>query len=163
MADLPLVLRIGQVEVGLRRIGHVRLVIENDPRPLREAEPLVVGILQVGRNARFQHVAVDGLQDPGVLGPLQPRGIDRQQHVGGAVRTLGLHPRDQLVGIALDPVDGDPGHLLEVGIEPLVGVVMARRIEVHLAVGEGIGGQHGRGGKRQKRGLGGAVHRGDTP
>ena len=59
-------------------------------------------------------------------------GVDRQEHVGGAVGALGLHPRDQLVGVAFDPVHGDTGGFGEAGVELLVVVVMTRGIDVDL-------------------------------
>ena len=114
MTDLALVLGISQFDVGLRRVGHVGLVIEDDASALREAEPLVVGVLQVVGDPGLQDRAVDGLQDTGGLRALEPRSVDGQKDVGRAVRALGLHPRDQLVGVAFDPVDGDAGHLFEV-------------------------------------------------
>lgn len=45
VAHLPLVGRIGQIQIGLRRIRHACLVIKDNPRPLRKTEPFVVGIL----------------------------------------------------------------------------------------------------------------------
>jgi hypothetical protein len=80
----------------------------------------------------LQHIAFDGLQKAKARRAGKAHGVDGQEHVGGAVGTLGLHPRDQLVGIAFDPVDRDAGGLGEVGIEPFVGVVVARGIEVQL-------------------------------
>ena len=143
-ADQSLVPGIGQVEIGARRVADLGLVIEDDPRPLREAEPFVVGILQVAGDAGFQKVAVDGLQHAGLLGPLQPRGVHREQDIGGGIASLGLHPRDQLVGLALDPVHGDAGGVFEIGIKPLVGVVVTGRVNVDLALG-----QRCHGGKRR--------------
>ena len=62
-------------------------------------------------------------------------GVDGEEDVGRAVGALGLHAGDHLFRRALDPVDGDPGHLGEVAVEVLV-VVVPRRVDVDL-VGEG--------------------------
>ena len=137
VAHLTLVGRIGQIQIGLRRVRHTGLVIKDDPRALRETEPFVVGILQVTRNAFFQDVAVHGLQHARILGTLQARGVHCQQHIRGRVLPLGLHPRDQLISVAFDAVDGDARGLGKVGIEPLVGVVVTRGIKVQLAIGIG--------------------------
>jgi hypothetical protein len=57
----------------------------------------------------FRTVRLDRLEEAFLIGPEEAAGIDGDQHVGGAVDTLGLDPLDQLLGIALDQVDGDAG------------------------------------------------------
>ena len=60
-----------------------------------------------------------------ILGTRQAGCIDRQQDVGGGIGAFGLHARDQLVRLAFDPVDGDPGHFFEVGVQAFVRVIVA--------------------------------------
>ena len=87
---------------------------------------------QLGRDALLQHRRGHRLQDARLVGAPQPAGVDRDQHVGRAVAALGLDPLDQLVGVALDQVDLDPGLLGEPVVERDVGVVVPRRVEVDL-------------------------------
>ena len=115
--------------------------------------------MQVGRNALFQHVTFHRLQHASILGALQPRGVHGDQHIRRGVCPLRLHPRDQLVGLALDAVDGDAGGIGKVGIKPLVRVIVARGIEVYLTLRAGAKGAcHYGDGSNDKGGECGAGH-----
>ena len=75
---------------------------------------------------------VTGCRMPGLVGAPQPPGVDRDQDVGRAVAALRLDPLDQLVGVALDQIDLDPGLLGERVVQRDVGIVVARRVEIDL-------------------------------
>ena len=149
-AHLALVLRVGQLFVGVD-VGalHGRLVVDDDPRAGRKAEPgrsaAVAGIAQVRRDARLQHGRVDRLEQTVGFGLGQPRRIDQQHHVGRAGRAFGLQPRDDAGVVGIDAVDLDAGGLGEVGVQRLVGLVVAGRVQVqHLVLrlrGQGTAGQ----------------------
>jgi hypothetical protein len=68
---VALVFGIGEVLIGLRRVFHVGLVIKYDARALREREPAVVVVLQIGGDAGLQNVAFDGLQKAKARGARQ--------------------------------------------------------------------------------------------
>ena len=51
----------------------------------------------------------------------------------GLLSPSALQPLDQRIGLGIDAVDLDAGQLGEVAVERLVGVVVARRIEVERA------------------------------
>ena len=160
MADLARVLWICKVEVTLRRFRDIGGVVENDPRTLAKTEPLVVAVLQVGGNAGFQNVTVDGLQNATVLGAFQTGRINRKQDVCRAVAAFRNHSGDQFVCVSFDAIDGDACGLLEVRIEALVRIVMPRRIQVQLAIRERGRGEHGQDGNRDCRGFSGNWHAG---
>ena len=151
MADHALVLGVGQRNVVERWVLDVGFVVEDDPRALAEAKPLVVIVLQTVRNPLLKHVAVDGLQHTCRFGALEPRCVHGQQNVRRRIGALGLHACDQFVGIAFDPVDRDAGRFGEVRIEPFVGIIVARRIEVHFPLCHCCGAECGAGDKRQRR------------
>ena len=52
-ADLACIFGLGQILIGLGRVGDIGFVIEQNPCALREREPLVAVILKIRRNAGF--------------------------------------------------------------------------------------------------------------
>ena len=79
-----------------------------------------------------------GWNRPELLRLPQPRGVDDQQHVGRARRAFAPEPLEQLLVAGLDAVDLDAGRLGEVGVQRLVGLVVARRVQVeHLVPARG--------------------------
>ena len=118
MQTRPCHFGVGEILVGLDlALLHPVLGVDDDPQPLADAEPEAVRMAQAGRNALVQNRRRDRLQDAGLLGAPEPAGIDRDQEIGGAVPALGLDPLDQLIGVALDPVDLDAGLLGELVVE----------------------------------------------
>ena len=132
-ADHPLHLGIGDGIIGLevQRI-HPVLVVEQDAEPLGEAVPLAFGVTQPLRYAGVQHLRRDGLQKTRLVGAPDASRIHGQQHVGGAVGALGLHPLDKGIRLVFDAVDLDVGGLLEIGVQPLIRVVVAGGVEVQF-------------------------------
>jgi hypothetical protein len=88
----------------------------------RERQP--VRRAQVRRNPRLERLRLRRLEQAGLVGDLQARGVDRDQDVGRTARALALDPLDQLVLAAVEPVDLDPGLTGEDGVEGLVGLVV---------------------------------------
>ena len=104
-ADAALELRVGQFFVGVHLVRlHLRLVVDDEARALREPEPATVVRAQVGRNALVQHLRVDRLEQAIDLRPPQARGIDQQDHIGRAVRAFGLQPLHQWLVTEFDAV-----------------------------------------------------------
>ena len=107
-----------------------------------------------------EHARLDRLEQALLLRRPQPRGVDDQQDVGGAHRAFALDPLEQLLVAGLDPVDLDAGRLGEVVVERLVGLVVARRVEVEDGLLGGMrqrGSDDGEGKRRQgggTRGIG---------
>ena len=151
--DHALVGRVGERLVGLRRVRHPVLGVEDHPGALRHAVPVAVGVTQVLGDPLVQHLGMHRAEQTVLVGQPDSPGVHRQEDVGGAVRAFGLHPGDQLLGGALDAVHLDTGLGGEVAVEMLVGVVVPRGVDVDL-VGEGRGGGE-RGDERGQRNTGG--------
>mmetsp|Transcript_19774 Transcript_19774/g.32227 ORF Transcript_19774/g.32227 Transcript_19774/m.32227 type:complete len:207 (+) Transcript_19774:299-919(+) len=99
--------RIGEAHIVAGRGFHPVLGVKDDARTLRKSEPLILVILQIGGHAGLQHIALHRLQHARILGPLQAGGIHGQQDIGGRIGPFGLHPGNQLICLALDPVHRD--------------------------------------------------------
>ena len=82
---------------------------------------------------------------------VQAGGVDQQDHVGRGGGAFGLQAGDDAGVVGVDPVDADAGGLGEVGVERLVGGVVAGGVQVqHLLLGmcgEAAGQQQAEGGK----------------
>ena len=157
-ADHALVFRLGEVLVGRRRIRHIVLVVEQDAGTLREGEPLVFIVLEIAGDTRFKHGAVDGLEQAQLFGAGDADRVNGDENVCRRIFALGFHPRDQLIGVAFDPVDGDARRLGEVRVEPFVGIVVPRRIEVEF-----FGGARGGGAGQYGTQYGGSDGHGESP
>ena len=81
-------------------------------------------------NARLERRRLHRLEQAELLGAPQAAGVDGDQHVGRAALAFVADALDQRVFAALDAVDLDAGGFGEVGVERLVGLVVARRVEV---------------------------------
>ena len=142
-ADLSFHFRAGEILVVLdiRRI-HCRLVENNHPGAGGEGKP--VRRTQVRRNALFQQFRFHRREQAEGIGLRQAGRVHRDEHVGRAVGALVLDTLEQLIFLALDAVDLDTGLAGEVRIQRLVGLVMARRIEIeHFLLGGGGAADHG--------------------
>jgi hypothetical protein len=73
------------------------------------------------------------LQEAHLAGPFDAAGVGGDQHVAGALVALGLEALDERIGLGIDAVDLDAGQIGEVAVQRLVGVVVARRIEIEGA------------------------------
>jgi len=161
-AHLALELGVGQVVVVLHVLGlHGALVIDDDPGPGGEGEP-VVGA-QIGRDTGFEDLGLDRGEQAQFVGQGQAGGVHRQQHVGGAVGAFVLDALQQFLFLAFDAVDLDAGLLAEILVELFVGLVMAGGIEVqHVFLGglqiEGQGCGQGAGEKGETQGHGELQH-----
>ena len=98
----------------------------------------------------LDRLGLEWLEKTALFGARDATHIDGHEHIGGAVGTLGFHPRHQLVGLGLDPVDGNAGFLGEGSIERVVTVIVTAGIEIDLL-------RQGRGGQGHE---GGDAHRG---
>ena len=151
-ADLSFPARVGELLVGrdLARF-HLRLVVGDHARAHREAEPVARRVAEARRDAAVEHRGLHRLEETELVGAPEPAGVDRDQHVGRAARAFVADALDQRVLAGFDAVDLDPGQLGEVRVERLVGLVVARRVEVqHLVLRErGGGGQS----TRERRGA----------
>ena len=154
-ADLALPLRIGELFIGdlvlldavLRGVDHARAH--------RDAGPLAVGIAKLRRHGLVDHHRLDRLGDAGLHGVVEAAEIDRQQHVGGAVGALGLHPLLE-AGTGRDHVDLDAGVLGE-GVEQRLNQLgFAVGVDVDLAVGGRRRGSES-GEAKQRGGCGGGA------
>jgi hypothetical protein len=108
-------------------------------------------VAQVRGNSLVEQLRPDRLEEPGLLRAPQAPGVDRHQDIGGAARALLLHSLDQRILARLDAVDLDAGGLGEVGVERLVGLVVARGVEVEDLL---LGMQRSEGEGREKRDKG---------
>ena len=135
-ADLALQRRVGEVLVVQDLLAlESDLVVDDDAGAGRERVP--VRRAQRGRHTRFQRGGLDRLEQAELVGDLQPRGVHRDQQVGGAGRAFVADALDQLVFLAVDAVDLDAGGLGEVAVERLVGLVVAGGVDVeHLLLRE---------------------------
>ena len=135
-AQLSLEPRIGEILVtGDVRCPDARLVVEDDPRPCRKREP--VGSAEVGGNASLEHPGFYRGEQAEVVGHGQTRRVDRDEDVGRTLPTFVAQAFQQFVLLGLDAVDPYAGLPGEVGVEGLVGLVVARRIQVEFGVGQG--------------------------
>jgi hypothetical protein len=91
-------------------------------------------LAQVRRDARLEDRRFHRLKKPELLGAPQPAGVDRDQHVRGAALALAADALDQGVFAGLDAVHLDAGGFGKSGVERLVGLVMARRIDIDYLV-----------------------------
>jgi hypothetical protein len=83
--------------------------------------------------ARLERCGLDGLQQAELLRAPQTPGIHGNQHIAGARGAFVLQSLDERVFAGLDAIHLDTGLLREVGIERVVGLIVARRVEIqHL-------------------------------
>jgi len=87
-------------------------------------------LAQIGGDGRLEHGGAQRLQQTGLLRAPDAPGIDRDENVGRAVGALGAHALHELVGVGLDAVHANAGCAREIRVDRLVGVVMARRVEI---------------------------------
>ncbi len=115
-ADPTLPLRIREVFVGgnLTRLDAI-LRSDDDARPRRETEPLVVGVPILRRDVRLQRRTLGGLRDAGVHCVGQASDVRGQDQIGRAVGCLPPQPLNQSI-LGIDHVDRDPG-LSREGVE----------------------------------------------
>ena len=72
------------------------------------------------------------------MGLGQAGGVDGEEDIGRAVGAFVLQAFEQLVFLALDAIDLDPGLLGEVAVQRFVGLIVAGRVEVqHLFLSGG--------------------------
>ena len=81
-----------------------------------------------------QHFAFDRRENARFLGTPEAAGIDGDENIGWREFAFALDAFDQRVRIGFDPVHLDPRFSGEFVIERKVGVVMARGVDVHLAI-----------------------------
>src|SRR5690606_2731034 len=74
-APLPLRLRERLVRGELRRL-HAVLRVRDDARATREAEPHVIPVAQVLGDVLLERLRGDRLEQPALLGAVQPPGVD---------------------------------------------------------------------------------------
>ena len=125
-ADLAFIFWIGQRLIGLRRVGHFVLVVEDDTGALREAEPMAIGMAQIVGDAFFERAGGNGLEESLLISGPQAARIDGKEDVGRAVRALASDPLNEDIRGILDAVDRDPSGLLEIRVKPLISVIVAR-------------------------------------
>ena len=153
----PLVFGVGQRLVGADvRTLDLQFVKHNDPGAGGKAEPGgAVGRgcrAQFGRNGSFQRWRLDRHEQAVVVAFPQSGGIHQQNHIGRRRRAFGFETRQNTGVISVHPVDLDAGGFGEIGIQRLVGLVMAGRIEVdHLILRHSRAGQSDAGRQRQAR------------
>ncbi len=138
----------GQVFVG-RQLGrfHLAGVVHQGAGAHRQAEPLVVGVAQVGRHVGLQGFRLDRAQQAFFRRLPQVAGVDRQQHVGRGVPAFGFETRHQRAFLVGDEFHLHPG-FAGVGVEQrLDELFVACGIHHHLF------GQRGQG--RSDEGQGG--------
>jgi hypothetical protein len=130
-ADTVVPFRVGERFVAAHLFGlHFRLVVGDDPGAHGEAEPLAAGLAEACGNARVEHRGLHRLEQTELLHPPQAAGVDRDEHVGRAARAFVADALDERVLARLDAVHLDAGLPGEAGVERLVGLVVARRVEV---------------------------------
>jgi len=115
--------------------------------------PAISRVAIRGRNPRVQYRRFNRREDVRLIGLPDPPDVDGDEDVRRPIGALGLDPLEQRVLAALDPVDLDAGLLGEVGVERLIGCVVARGVEIeHLLLrGDAEGnGERQRGGRRAK-------------
>ena len=87
---------------------------------------------QVRGHPLLQDRRLHGLEQAGLLGAPQAAGVDCNQDVRRAVHVLAANPLDQLIALAFEAIDLNAGQLREAVVKRLVGLVMARGVEVEL-------------------------------
>ena len=142
-ANLALPLRVGEFLVGHRRLLHALLRHVEDPRPLRQCEPVSLRIAQAFRNGRDEIRRRVWRRHTGLFRARQQTEFGCQQHVGGAVCPFRLHAFDQTV-FCVDEVDLDARGLREVLDQRLDEIRLAIRVDVDL-VGKRRDGRQERG------------------
>ena len=132
-ADLSLQTRCGQILVGLKPLRTQGcLVVDDHAGTGRKRHP--------GRrahrcgNARFDDRRLDRLEQAGLVGDLEARCVDGDQQVGRAAGAFALEAFEQFVLLAVEPIDLDAGLLGEVGVQRLVGLVVAGRVDVEYSL-----------------------------
>lgn len=84
------------------------------------------------------------------MGSGETGGIHGQEHVGGAVGAFIPDPLQQFVFLAFDAVDLDAGLLGEVGVQGLIRLIVAGRVEIEdFFLGLGADGGAGEEGGQQ--------------
>src|SRR3546814_1173084 len=96
-------LRISEILVGLDLAGlDLGLVVVDEARPGREAEPQAVRVPQALGNRLVQQLRLHRLEQAGLLGAPQAPGIHRDEDVGWAIGPLALDALDKSVALRLD-------------------------------------------------------------
>ena len=96
-----------------------------------ETIPLTIRVAQVLGDAGIERLRLDRLQKVGLLRAPECACVCGNEHIGGAGRAFAGHPRDQLIGVALDAVDLDAGRSGELIVKREIAVVVTRGIQVH--------------------------------
>src|SRR3546814_9504426 len=99
------------------------LVVVDEARPGREAEPQAVRVPQALGNRLVQQLRLHRLEQAGLLGAPQAPGIHRDEDVGWAIGPLALDALDKRVALRLDAVDLDARLLGEAAVEGVIGLV----------------------------------------
>ena len=107
-----------------------RFRVENRSRAQRKPEPRSIGRAQFAGNFCLQQRRLHRLKQSLLLGFQEPTHIHGNQHVGGTFVTFDFQAFNQRIFQTLDAVDFDAGGFFKIGIERLVGLVVARRIQV---------------------------------
>ena len=130
-ADLALVLRVGELLVGVDVLGlDLVLVVEDHAGTGREAIPGAVGGTVGLRDPLVENLGLDRLEETFLLSLPQPGRVDEQHDVGRTLGAFVAHPLEQGLVTELDPVDLDAGGLREVRVQRLVGLVVTGRVQV---------------------------------
>ena len=132
-ADLALPFRIGEIFVVQGSLLHAILRGIDHARAHRNAVPVPLGIAILGRHDLIEDVRLDGLGDAGPHCVLDPPDIDGEQHIRGAVGTLGLDAlfearacRDDIDLDAGVPAKGVEQRLNELALAVSVNIDVAR-------------------------------------
>ena len=114
------------------------LEVEDRPRAHGEGEPQAVRVAQLAGDALHERLRGHRLEEPQLLGAPQAAGVHRDQHVGRAAGAFVLQALEKRVLVGLDAVHLDAGLPGEVGVQRIVGLVVARGVEVEdLLLGKG--------------------------
>jgi len=119
------------------------LVVGDETRAQRETEPQPARFAIARRNSRLEQRRFHRLEEPELLGAPQATRIHRHQHVSRAALAFIADALDQRVFARFNAIDLDAGLPGEVGVQRLVSLVVARRVQVQDFVLL----RHGRGGK----------------
>ena len=127
---------------------YLLVIEENGAGAHRQAEPLVAGVAQVGRDIGGQHLRLHRLERAFPGGFPQVAGVHRDQHVRRGILALGLEALQQCAFLVGDELDLDAG-FLGVGIEHrLDQLLVAGGIDNHF-IGQHLCGESGKGDAEQ--------------
>src|SRR3546814_15463660 len=102
-------LRISEILVGLDLAGlDLGLVVVDEARPGREAEPQAVRVPQALGTRLVQQLRLHRLAQAGLLGPPQAPGSHRHDTVGWAISPRALEQPDKNISLSLDDVVTGP-------------------------------------------------------